>query len=57
LGGSGAQQGLDRAALVHGLVAFGGLVEGQLKVEDLAGVDRTVPDQAGQLGQESSSRP
>ena len=37
-GSSGAEQGLDRAALVHGLIALGGLIERQLEVEDLPGL-------------------
>src|SRR5689334_16858384 len=55
-GGLGAEQALDDAALVHGSVALGGLIEGQLKVEDPAGIDRTVPDQAEQIGQEPAYR-
>jgi hypothetical protein len=39
------QQCLDGAALVHGLIALGGLIKRQLKVEDPARVDRPVPDQ------------
>jgi hypothetical protein len=37
------QQGLDGVPLVHGLVALGGLLEGQFEVEDLAGVDLPGP--------------
>src|SRR5712691_12704319 len=55
-GGSRAAQALDGAALVHGPVALCGLIEGQLKVEDPAGVDLAVPDQAEQLGQEPAYR-
>src|ERR671935_111957 len=44
------------AALVHGAVALGDLVQGQLQVEHLAGVDRPVPDQVDQLGQEAAHR-
>jgi hypothetical protein len=40
---------------IHHLM-IGGLVEGQLKVEDPAWVDLTVPDQAGQLRQEPAYR-
>jgi hypothetical protein len=47
------QQGLDRAALVHGPVALGGLLEREGEVEDLAGVDLAVPDQVDELGQEA----
>jgi hypothetical protein len=36
LAGSGAEQSLDGASFAHGLVAFGGLREGELEVEDLA---------------------
>src|SRR5437867_7452251 len=43
--GSGPEQGLDGAALVHGAVALGDLVEGQDEVEDLAGIDVAVPDE------------
>jgi hypothetical protein len=46
------QQGFDGAALVHGLVALGDLVEGKGEVEDLAGADPSVPDQVDELGQE-----
>ncbi len=37
--GSGQQEHLDGMALVHGLVAFGDLVEGEREVEDLARID------------------
>src|SRR5438094_7220734 len=46
-----AQERLDRAALVHGAVAFGHLVEGQGQVEDLAGVDPSLAHQIDQLGE------
>src|SRR6478752_3825159 len=48
---SGGEQGLDGAAFVHRLVAFGGVLQGQGEVEHLAGVDGPVPDQVDQLGQ------
>src|SRR5687768_9416277 len=35
--GSDAQQGLDGAAFVHGLVGVGGLLQRESEVEDLAG--------------------
>ena len=53
---SRAEKDLDGAPLIHGLVAVGGLVERELEVEDLAGVDRAVPDQVDQLGQEPAHR-
>lgn len=37
-------------------LALGGLRERQLEVEDVAGVDRAVPDQFDQLGQEAAHR-
>jgi hypothetical protein len=45
------QQHFDRAPFVHRPVAGGGLVEGQLEVEDFVGVDAAVPDQVDQLRQ------
>src|SRR3954469_12359803 len=54
--GSGTQQGLDRAALVHRAVALGCLVQWQSEVEDLAGVDRAVADELDQSGQEPPHR-
>src|SRR5574337_994143 len=51
-----AQQRLDRAALVHGAIALRHLVERQSQIEDLAGVDLSVPDQINQLGQEAAHR-
>ena len=42
--------------LIHRLVAGGGLLERQLEVEDLAGVDPAVPDQVDQLRQEAAHR-
>src|SRR6478752_1936130 len=50
-GGSGGEQGLDRAALVHGLVSLGDLVQGQGEVEDLARVDPARKDAVDQVGQ------
>jgi hypothetical protein len=44
------QQRLDRAAFVHRSVAVGDLVEGQGEVEDLAGLDRAVPDEVDGCG-------
>src|SRR4029453_15676448 len=54
--GSGPQEGLDGAALVHRRVAVGGLLQRQFEVEDLARVDGAVPDQVDELGQEASDR-
>src|SRR3954452_15175284 len=51
---SGSQQGLDGAALVHGPVSLGGLVEGHGEVEDLAGVDLPIPDEIDERGQEAA---
>jgi hypothetical protein len=48
--GGTPEEDFDGAALVHGLVAGGGLVEGELEVEDFAGVDLPVPDQVDQFG-------
>src|SRR3954452_1290483 len=53
---SWVQQHLDRAPFVHCLVAGGCFVERQLEVEDLSWVDRPVPDQVDQLGQEPAHR-
>ena len=36
---SGAEEGLDRAPLVHRAVALGDVLERQCQVEDLAGID------------------
>ena len=41
------QQNLGGAALVHRLVALGGLLEREREVEDLAGVDLSGPRSAG----------
>src|SRR6266700_5183422 len=54
--GSGPEQRLDGAALVHGAVPLGDLLERQGQVEDLAGVDLAVPDEVDQLGQEAAHR-
>jgi hypothetical protein len=50
VGGLWVQQGLDGAALVHGLVALGGLLQREAEVKDLAGVDLAVADQVDELG-------
>src|SRR5438132_6082389 len=50
------QQRLDGAAFVHGAVALGDLIEGELEVEDLAGVDLTVPDEVDELRKEPADR-
>src|SRR5829696_6968254 len=55
-GRSRPQQRLDRAALVHRAVALRHLLERQVQVEDLAGVDLPVPDQLDKLGQEAPHR-
>lgn len=49
---SEGEEHLGGAALVHGLVALCRLLQGQGEVEDLAGVDRAVPDELDQVGQE-----
>src|SRR5687767_2019837 len=41
---SRAQEHLDRASLIHRLVALGGVCERQLDVEDLAWIDLAGPD-------------
>src|SRR5690242_6666052 len=48
---SGGEQGLDRAALVHGPVALGDLVQGQVEIEDQARVDVAGQDPVDQVGQ------
>src|SRR3954452_1024469 len=53
-GWSRAQEDLDDAPLVHRGVAGGGLGQGQLEVEDLAGVDLAGPDAVDEVGQEPS---
>src|SRR5436190_3854676 len=53
---SRAQKRLDRAPFVHRFVACGGVAEWELEVEDLSGLDRPVPDQLDQLGQEAAYR-
>src|SRR5436190_832513 len=50
------QERFDRPALVHGAVALGDLLQGQLQVKDLAGVDLTVPNQVYQFRQEAAHR-
>src|SRR4051794_28595322 len=45
------QENLDGAAFVHGPVTIGGLVEGQVEVENLARVDEPVGDPVDQVGQ------
>src|SRR5215212_7000019 len=52
--GSWAKKRLDRLALVHRAVALGGLLQRQVEIEDLAGVDLLVPDEVDQLGQEAA---
>ena len=54
--GSGAEQGLDGAAFVHGPVALGRLGQRQGEVEYLTRVDGPVFDAADQLGQEAANR-
>ena len=49
---SGAEQDLDGLPGVHRLVAGRCLVQRELEVEHLAGVDPPVPDQVDELGQE-----
>src|SRR5919202_3716475 len=51
---SEGEQDLGGAALVHRLVALGGLLEGEDEVEDLAGVDLPVPDELDQVRQEAA---
>lgn len=41
--------------LVHGAVALGKVVERHCQVEDLPGIDLSVPDQVDQLGQEPAN--
>ena len=48
------EQCFDGAAFVHSAVAFGGLVERQRQVEDLARVDVAVLDKADQVGEEAA---
>src|SRR5260370_12381821 len=54
--GSGAQQGLDGAALVHRAVSLCGLVEGRVRSNTMPGsvVCGAVLDEADQLGQEAA---
>src|SRR5437773_2513995 len=44
------QQRLDGAALVHGAISLGYLLERQLEIEDFAGIDGPVLHQLNQLG-------
>src|SRR3954453_13919453 len=53
---SDREQDLGGTALVHGPVAVGGLLERKDQVEDLAGVDRAVPDELDELRQEATPR-
>src|SRR5689334_15271835 len=53
---SGSQEDFDGVAFVHRVVALGGPVDWQGKVEDLAGVDRAVPAELDQVGQEPAYR-
>jgi hypothetical protein len=53
---SGSEQGLDGAPFVHCPVTFGGLLEREGQVEDLAGVDHAPPDELDQFGQEPPDR-
>src|SRR5436190_5268980 len=53
---SGTQECLDRAALVHGAVAVGDLLERQREIEHLARVDRPVEDQVDQFGKIAAHR-
>jgi hypothetical protein len=55
-GGSGPEQRLDGAAFVHRAVALRDVVEGQVEIEDLAGIDLAVPDEVDKLGQEATHR-
>src|SRR3954470_13919333 len=51
-----AQQRLDGAALVHGPVTLGHLIERQRKDEDLAGIDLAIPDEVDQVRQVPAHR-
>src|SRR6516162_9958101 len=48
------QERLDRAALIHGAIALGNLIQRQHQVEDLAGIDRSIQDKINQLGEKTS---
>jgi hypothetical protein len=48
--GSKREQDLDGAAFIHRGVTFCRLVQRQGEIEDLAGIDLSVPDQLDQLG-------
>src|SRR5206468_6900173 len=45
------QERFDRAALIHGAIALGDLIQRQHQVEDLAGVECSFQDEINQLGQ------
>jgi hypothetical protein len=47
--GLGLQDGLDSPALVHRAAAVSNLIQGERKVEDLAGMDLFRPDQIDQI--------
>src|SRR3954466_9282686 len=53
-GPSWTQEHLDGVPLIHRAVPLGGAVERELEVEDLAGVDLTLPDAFDEVGQESA---
>ncbi len=50
----GAQQSLDRAALVHCTVALRHLIKRQRQVEHLTGINLPLPHRVDQLGQEAA---
>jgi hypothetical protein len=54
---SDVQEDFGGAALVHGLVALGGLVEREGGVEDLAGVDLAGPDEVDEVGRKRRTGP
>src|ERR671918_2794610 len=54
--GSGPEQRLDGAALIHGAVGLSDTLERQGQVEDLAGMDFALPDEIDELGQEAAHR-
>jgi len=54
--GSGAEEDLNGLPRVHRLVTGRCLVQRELDVEHLAGVDLPVPDQVDELGQEPADR-
>jgi hypothetical protein len=53
---SRAKEDLDRSPLIHRPITLGRLLERQFKVEDLARIDLTVPDQVHEPGQEAAHR-